>query len=147
MAKIVVVGAGLGGMSAAFELRATLGVDHGITVVGQGDRFAFTPSNPWVAVGWRTPEQTSLDARECLARRDIGFDDSGALAIDPEARQVRTGSGALLDYDYLVLCTGPKLAFDEVPGLGPEHGFTRSVCTLPHALDAWSAYQEFLRTI
>lgn len=145
MAKIVVVGAGLGGMSAAFEFRATLGAGHDIMVVGLGDRFAFTPSNPWLAVGWRAPEQTSLDASECLGNRGIGFDGSGAAAIDAEARQVRTGSGQRLDYDYLVLCTGPKLAFDEVPGLGPAPGSTQSVCTLPHALEAWSAYQEFLR--
>jgi sulfide:quinone oxidoreductase len=44
-----------------------------------------------------------------------------------------------------VLCTGPKLAFDEVPGLGPFPGVTQSVCTLPHALEAWAAYQAFLR--
>ncbi len=145
MARIVVVGAGLGGMSAAFELRGTLGNGHEITVVGQGDRFAFTPSNPWLAVGWREPGQTSLDAGEALARKGIAFDDSGAEAIDPLARQVRTGKGALLDYDYLVLCTGPKLAFDEVPGIGPAPGHTQSICTLPHALEAWAAYQEFLK--
>ena len=55
MAHIVIVGAGLGGMSAAYELRATLGPDHRITVIGDGERFSFTPSNPWLAVGWRNP--------------------------------------------------------------------------------------------
>ena len=145
MAKIVVVGAGLGGMSAAFELRGTLGAGHDIVVVGQGGRFAFTPSNPWLAVGWREPAQTSLDAGECLSRRGVRFDGTGVDAIDAEARQVRTGGGAVLDYDYLVLCTGPKLAFDEVPGLGPAPGHTQSVCTLPHALEAWDAYQAFLQ--
>ncbi|HSR65687.1 MAG TPA: FAD/NAD(P)-binding oxidoreductase, partial [Xanthomonadaceae bacterium] len=145
MASIVVIGAGLGGMSAAFELRETLGEAHPVTVVGQGGRFAFTPSNPWLAVGWRNPEQTSLDAGECLARRGIAFDDTGAARIDAAARQVHAGGGAVLDYDYLVICTGPKLAFDEVPGLGPDGGHTQSVCTLPHALQAWSAYEAFLR--
>ncbi|MDG6348494.1 FAD/NAD(P)-binding oxidoreductase [Luteimonas sp. 8-5] len=144
MASIVVMGAGLGGMSAAFELRETLGSGHGITVVGEGARFAFTPSNPWVAVGWREPAATSLDAGECLARRGIAFDGSGAVRIDAGARQVHTGCGATLDYDYLVVCTGPKLAFDEVQGLGPD-GHTHSICTLPHALEAWKGYQEFLK--
>jgi sulfide:quinone oxidoreductase len=144
MASIVVIGAGLGGMSAAFELRDALGRGHRIDVVGQGDRFAFTPSNPWVAVGWREADATSLDARESLARRDIGFDCTGAVRIDAGARQVHTGGGATLDYDYLVLCTGPKLAFDEVPGTGPDGGHTQSVCTLPHALHAWERYQAFL---
>src|SRR5690606_13690642 len=145
MAEIVVIGAGLGGMSAAFELRETLGRDHRISVVGSGPQFAFTPSNPWLAVGWREPGQTSLDAAEVLERKDIGYDGSGATAIDPVARQVRTGGGAVLSYDYLVLCTGPALAFDEVPGSGPDGGYTQSVCTLPHALHAWQEYQAFLR--
>ena len=36
MARIVVLGAGLGGMAAAYELRETLGKDHAISVVGLG---------------------------------------------------------------------------------------------------------------
>jgi len=143
MASIVVVGAGLGGMSAAFELRDTLGRDHSITVVGQGDRFAFTPSNPWVAIGWREPEATSLDAAECLARRGIAFNGSGVDRIDAQARQVHTGGGTVFGYDCLVICTGPKLAFDEIPGIGPD-GHTQSICTLPHARRAWEQYQAFL---
>ncbi|HOU65912.1 MAG TPA: FAD-dependent oxidoreductase, partial [Thermomonas sp.] len=55
MARIVVVGAGLGGMSAAYELRETLGKGHEVTLVGKGGMFGFNPSNPWLAVGWRTP--------------------------------------------------------------------------------------------
>ena len=54
MAHIVVLGAGVGGMSVAYELRGVLGPGPSITVVGEGDRFSFTPSNPWVAVGWRS---------------------------------------------------------------------------------------------
>ena len=47
----------------------------------------------------------------------------------------RSTSGRELGYDYLVIATGPKLAFDEVPGLGP-HGFTQSICTHEHAAQA-----------
>ena len=41
--------------------------------------------------------------------------------------------GQSLHYDFLVLCTGPELAFDEIPGAGPDAGGTVSVCTLSHA--------------
>jgi sulfide:quinone oxidoreductase len=57
---------------------------------------------------------------------------------------VITGDGTTLDYDYLLICTGPKLAFDEVPGSGPHGGHTQSVCTTPHAHQAWEAYERFL---
>ena len=47
-------------------------------------------------------------------------------------------------YKRQVITTGPRLAFDEVPGLGPD-AHTHSVCTTSHALEAWDAYQEFLK--
>ena len=53
MAKIVVIGAGIGGCPMAFELREKLGKTHEIHVVSQSDWFQFVPSNPWVAVNWR----------------------------------------------------------------------------------------------
>jgi sulfide:quinone oxidoreductase len=144
MTRIIIVGAGLGGMSAAYELRETLGPDHDIVVVGEGDRFSFTPSNPWLAVGWRKPGDITLPAGECLARRGIRFVADAVAAIDADDHCVRTATGERLDYDYLVICTGPKLAFDEVPGLGPD-GHTQSVCTTPHAQHAWLAYEEFVK--
>ena len=145
MARIVVLGAGLGGMAAAYELREALGKGHAIDVVGLGDRFSFTPSNPWLAVGWRKPGEITLDAAEYLGRKGIGFHGSGAQRIDADARQVHTGAGEALDYDYLLVCTGPKLAFDEVPGAGPDAGHTQSVCTTPHAQHAWEAYEAFVQ--
>ncbi len=143
--SIVIIGAGLGGMSAAYELREVLGKTHRVTVVGEGDRFSFTPSNPWVAVGWRQPEAVTLPAGECLAKKGIDFRSDGVVRIDAEANRVQTGDGSWLDYDYLLVCTGPKLAFDEVPGSGPDGGFTQSVCTTPHARRAWEAYEAFLQ--
>ena len=61
MAHIVILGAGTGGMPAAYELRAKLDKTHRITVVNAVDYFQFVPSNPWVAVGWREREEIILD--------------------------------------------------------------------------------------
>ncbi len=144
MAHFVVLGAGLGGMSAAYELRAELGRSHRITVIGNGEQFSFTPSNPWVAVGWRQPHQVTLQAGEHLARRGIEFVPSPARRIDAAESRVHTADGRQVDYDFLLVCTGPKLAFDEVPGLGPDGGYTHSVCTTPHAAEAWADYQRFV---
>lgn len=145
MAKIVVIGAGLGGMSAAYELRDTLGKDHEITLVGQGETFGFTPSNPWLAVGWRKFEDITVPVAKHVGKRDIRYFGDGVTRIDAEANRVVTGDGETLDYDYLLICTGPKLAFDEVPGSGPDGGYSQSVCTTAHAQQAWNAYEEFLK--
>ena len=139
------MGAGLGGMSAAYELRETLGKGHEIVLVGNGDSFGFTPSNPWLAVGWRKRDEISLDVAEHVGRHGIHFDGSGVAQIDAAGDAVITGKGERIGYDYLLVCTGPKLAFEEVPGTGPDAGFTQSVCTTPHAAHAWEAYQAFLQ--
>src|SRR3990167_6224657 len=134
----------MGGMSAAYELRGTLGQGPEVTVIGEGDRFSFTPSNPWVAVGWRKPSDVEMPVARYLAKKNIAFEGVGAERVEPDHNRVRLRDGRTLDYDYLVIATGPRLAFDEVPGLGPEGGFTQSICTTPHATTAWQAYQAFL---
>ncbi|MCB1560081.1 MAG: NAD(P)/FAD-dependent oxidoreductase, partial [Xanthomonadales bacterium] len=145
MAKIVVIGAGIGGMSAAYELRAALGKGHEITLVGQGPEFGFTPSNPWLAVGWRERDAITLPVADAVGKKDIAFNGTGAASIEAADNRVVTGDGTRLDYDYLLICTGPRLAFDEVPGSGPVGGHTQSICTTDHAQSAWDAYQEFLK--
>ena len=144
MAHIVVMGAGVGGMPAAYELRALLPAEHRITVVNPTDTFQFTPSNPWVAVGWRERSAVTLPIAPLLERKGISFVASGVSKIDPAGNRVTLDNGQALDYDYLVITTGPKLSFDEVPGAGPHGGHTHSVCTVGHAEMFWAEYQKFL---
>ena len=144
MSHIVILGAGIGGMSAAYEIREAVGSDHDITVVGEGAQFNFTPSNPWVAVGWRDQGEIRVAVKEPLEQRGIRFVDTPADKVLPAENQIRFADGSMLAYDYLVVATGPRLAFERVPGSGPD-GFAQSVCTGPHAHKAWQAYQEFLK--
>lgn len=143
MSRIVVVGAGLGGMSAAYELRETLGPAHEVTLVGKGDAFGFTPSNPWLAIGWRDMGDITMPVAPHVARRGIAFRSDGVERIRADESVVVTGEGVRLPYDYLVLCTGPHLAFDEIPGLGPD-GHAQSICTASHAQRARESYEAFL---
>lgn len=143
MAHIVIIGAGIGGMPAAFELRSKLGNAHAITVVNKDDYFQFVPSNPWLAVGWREREAITEKIAPILKKHDVQFIASPTTLIDAASNKVVLANGQELDYDYLVITTGPKLAFDEVPGAGPD-AFTASICTVDHAQKAYTSYAALL---
>ena len=143
MAHIVILGAGTGGMPAAYELREKLDNSHRITVVNAVDYFQFVPSNPWVAVGWRSREDITFPIRPYLERKNIDFVAQRVDRIDAAGSELQLADGSTLAYDYLVITTGPKLAFDEVPGSGPQ-AHTHSICAVDHADQTWAAYQAFL---
>jgi sulfide:quinone oxidoreductase len=149
MAHIVIMGAGIGGMPVAYEMREMLPKEHRITVVNRTDYFQFVPSNPWVAVGWREREAVTLPIAPYLERKKIAFIGKAVTQIDAPGNKLVFVDGETLDYDYLVIATGPKLAFDEIPGAGPANsgggGFSHSICHIDHAQQFFADYQEFLK--
>jgi sulfide:quinone oxidoreductase len=144
MAHVVILGAGIGGLPAAYDLRKALDASHRITVVNRGESFHFVPSNPWVAVGWRNRSDIEFPAAGFLRNKGIEYVGAGAKRVHPKENRIELENGESLAYDYLVIATGPKLAFDEVPGLGPE-GHTQSVCHVDHAVFASGAWEKFVR--
>ena len=143
MAHLVVLGAGTGGMPAAYELRETLGKEHRITVINALDHFQFVPSNPWLSVGWRKRDDITFPLAPPLRNKGIDFIAGTVARIDAAGNRLELADGKAVDYDFLVIATGPKLAFEEVPGSGPE-GHTQSVCTVDHAEKAYTGYQKLL---
>jgi sulfide:quinone oxidoreductase len=97
-----------------------------------------------VAVGWRKRDEIVLKIAPQLERKGIDFVGHAVTRIDAEGNRLEVDGGDTIAYDYLVITTGPKLSFDEVPGAGPHNGHTQSVCTVDHAEAFWSRYQTFL---
>ncbi|MEQ1516007.1 MAG: FAD-dependent oxidoreductase [Usitatibacteraceae bacterium] len=144
MAHIVILGAGIGGMPAAYELREKLDRSHRVTVVNAVDYFQFVPSNPWLAVGWRERDTITFALGPHLAKKGIDFVAQRVARIDGDGNRLELADGSRMDYDYLVITTGPRLSFDEVPGSGPD-GYTHSICTVDHAQKAYGDYKRFLQ--
>jgi sulfide:quinone oxidoreductase len=144
MAHVVILGAGTGGMPGAYEMKETLGNKHEVTLINATDYFQFVPSNPWVGVGWREREDITFPIRPYVEKKGINFIDQPVSKIDADNNKLELANGESVDYDYLVITTGPKLAFDEVPGTGPDGGHTHSVCTVDHAEKANEDYERFL---
>jgi sulfide:quinone oxidoreductase len=144
MTKVVVLGAGIGGVPVAFELRELLGRNAEINVISESEWFQFVPSNPWVAVKWRKPDDVKVHLPCVFKKLNIGFTAVGAERVNPSENTVLLRDGSTLSYDYLVVATGPKLAFDEVEGLGPA-GNTQSICHVDHAAIAGDRWEEFCK--
>ena len=144
MARIVVIGAGLGGLPTAYELRHLLPRHHEVTLISKTSHFTFIPSLPWVGLDLLSLEAIQFDPQQRLAQLGIEWIDAAVTGIDLQTKQISMGDRTL-SYDYAVIATGADLALDATPGLGPENGYTQSVCTPHHALMARQAWRELLQ--
>ncbi len=141
--KIIVLGAGLGGTIAAYELRGKLRKHAEIMVVAESDDYWFVPSNPWVAVRWRDAEAIRVHLPPIFESHNIGFTSVGAKRLHPAEKRIELNDGSNVHYDYLVIATGPDHAYDEIPGFGPN-GHTVSVCQTHHASKAADTFDAFV---
>lgn len=145
MKKVVVVGGNIGGLTVALELKRKAKKEVDVTVINPTKTFTFIPSMIWVIRGHRKPSQASFNLLPTLNKAGINFILGKATKIAPEEQTVTVDTGDVLPYDFVVIATGPKLYWEAVPGLGPEGGYTHSVCTLPHTLAANKAWEKFLQ--
>jgi len=144
MARIVVLGAGLGGVPMALEMKQMARKQDEVIVISDSPTFHFVPSNPWVAVNWRKPDEIKIELAPMFKKRKIQFIQKKAARVHPEKKQVELADGSSIDFDFLIVATGPRLAFDEVPGFGPE-GYTQSVCHVDHAAEAADFWDKFVK--
>jgi len=141
MTHIIVLGAGLGGSIMAYELADLNLPDTQITTINRGATYQFVPSNPWVAVGWRARKDVETDLHTPMTKRGITLEPVAAARVHPAENRVELEDGRSVSYDYLVIATGPDLAFDEIEGFGPA-AHTISVCQTPHAEDAHKLIEQ-----
>jgi sulfide:quinone oxidoreductase len=144
MADIVILGAGIGGLPMAYDMRKRAQPHDKVIVVSDVDYFHFVPSNPWVAVNWRKRDDIQFPIRPHLEKKGIEFIPVGAKRLHPDESRLELANGRSIKYDYLVIATGPKLAFDEVEGLGPS-GHTQSICHVDHAVTAGKVWEQFVK--
>ncbi len=142
MANIVVMGGGIGGVTCAYELKDAVRDEDRITLVSNKAFFQFTPSNPWVAVKWRSKEDITVDLAAVMPKHGIAFNSAGVARVCPSDNRIELADGSSLPYDYLVIATGPELAFDEIEGFGPEH-HTHSICDVDHATRTNASWEAF----
>lgn len=144
MANIVVIGAGLAGLPAAYELRHLLPSKHTVTLISGESKFTFIPGLIQVALGLKSLEHVQLDLSRLAQRHHLNWVPGKVTALDPQTRSITVEGEKTIEYDYVAIATGASLAFDQIPGLGPHGGYTQSVCTPNHALTAHQAWLDLL---
>jgi sulfide:quinone oxidoreductase len=144
MAKVVVIGAGLGGLPAAYELRHLLSNKHQVILISESDKFTFIPGLIRVALNLTSLSHVQLDLEPLAKRYGIDLVQSQVLGMDLEGKTITVEGGETIEYDYAVLATGASLNFEAIPGSGPHGGYTQSVCTPHHAMEAREAWLKLL---
>jgi len=159
MARLVVLGGGVSGHTAATFAAKWLGSAHEVVVVTPNSKWNWIPSNIWVGVGEMSKEDVTFDLAPVYSKAGINYKQAKAVSINPEGGEAgdkpfvtieytlsgREGESENVEYDYLINATGPKLNFGATPGLGEgselgEH--TVSVCTADHAVHANDEFQN-----
>ena len=144
MSNIVVIGAGLGGLPAAYELRHVLPREHTVTLISNEPNFTFIPGLIQVALNLKPLTHVQLDLKTLAQRHQLNLVLGPVTAINLSNKRITVADKTTIEYDYVIVATGASLAFDQVPGLGPHGGYTQSVCTPDHAIEAREAWLQFL---
>jgi len=158
MARVVVLGGGVSGHTAATFLKKWLGRSHEVIVVTPNSMWNWIPSNIWVGVDGMSKEEVVFELAPVYKKAGIDYRQAKGVSINPEGSnaqdkpfvtieytgQGKTGESEELAYDYLINATGPKLNFGATEGLGPDGGHTVSVCTADHAVEAAKKLNELI---
>ncbi len=159
MAKLIVLGGGVSGHTAATFAAKWLGNSHEVVVVTPNAKWNWIPSNIWVGVGGMNKEDVTFDLAPVYKKAGITYKQAKAVSIHPKGKEGsdkefvtieftdkdHAGQTEELEYNYLINATGPKLNFGATPGLGIGSNlgeYTVSVCTADHAVHANHEFQK-----
>lgn len=161
MSKIVILGAGIAGHTAAAHLRRKLSSEHEVLVVSPNRNYQWVPSNIWVGIGRMNVSDVSFPLETVYKKNRIGYKQARVVSFHPEGSSAEikpfvkveyiygenAGVQENINYDYLINATGPKLAFDLTEGLKPGTNKAFSVCTYDHAIHASAALHQLINSV
>jgi sulfide:quinone oxidoreductase len=113
--RIVILGAGFGGLELSTLLSQALGESADVTLIDKNDAFVFGYSKLDVVFGRSDPADVRLAYRE-IVKPGVRFLQQTITVIDPESRRVTTDA-EVHDADVLVIALGADYDMDATPGL------------------------------
>ena len=144
-ARIVIVGGGAAGLSAANRLAAGLSGAR-ITIIEKREAHIYQPGLTLVATGiWK--QKKVLDRNERYVPSGVEWIKAMVSEFDPDANRVVTDAGEVVEYDYLMVTTGLKVDFDAIEGMSTDLiGRAGIGCVYDnndHATRTWSMIDRF----
>jgi len=145
-ARIVIVGAGAAGLTAASRLAAALDGAKIIVIDGRKAHF-YQPGFTLVAAGLKARSYVESATADYLPR-GVEWIEEHAAEIDPEAKRVVTASGRAVPYDFLMLAPGLELHYDAIEGMDTARIGQDGLGSIYHSPDAaaatWQALSGFV---
>lgn len=146
--KILIIGGGAAGCSFAAQLMRKI-ENPDITLIDPSDRQYYQPGFTFIAAGIFKPDEVWKPQEDVLPK-GAGFRriKDYVVALDPEKREACTSKGEKYTYDYLVLCPGLQLDWDQVEGIDPKNlgqGNAHCIYDFEGAQRIWPAIQEITK--
>ncbi|HUF22362.1 MAG TPA: NAD(P)/FAD-dependent oxidoreductase [Burkholderiales bacterium] len=133
-ARVVVIGAGYGGATAAKYIRMW-SPDIQVTLVERDSQFISCPLSNRVLAGVIQLKDLTRDYGQLQINHGVKLVRDDAVAVDPVAREVRLAGGTSLKYDRLIVSPGVDLVYDSIPGM-------REPAAQERVLHAWKAGRQ-----
>ncbi len=121
--RIVILGAGFGGLASANLLRKNLSQEHQITVIDKKDYFLMGFVNLWILHGNRNLEESKI-ALSNLKSKGISFLQDEITSINPFEKSITTATlNHKHEYDYLIIALGAEYTPEQISGFVKNGGF------------------------
>ncbi len=144
--NIVVAGAGLAGLAAVNRLRKEL-PSANITVIDGKKEHHYQPGYTLLASGvWKSTKKVTYQNANYIPD-GVKWIQSPIAAFEPDENRVRTESGEVVNYDFLVVATGLRLGYEKIEGLDVaafgEKGLGSVYASPEIALKTWKAMDAY----
>jgi sulfide:quinone oxidoreductase len=147
-ARIVIVGGGAAGLTAASRLAALL-EKATITLIDGRKEHLYQPGFTLVAGGIK-PQAYVVSATRDYVPAGVQWIDEAAAEIDPEGNKVLTASGKAVPYDFLIVATGLELNYGAIAGMDTARIGENGLGSIYHSPSAaaatWQALSRFADT-
>lgn len=134
-AKVIVIGGGYGGATAAKYIRLLSGYNIPVTLIEPNTEFVSCPMSNLVIGGSKTLADLTTPYVHLVKKHGVNLVQDRVTRIDTEKKTVTLANGPTLSYDKLVLSPGVEMMFDTIEGLRAAHDNGR-------ILQAWKAGKE-----